>query len=447
MKRFYENKIFAYVAIALVIINMIMTFIVIVPSLAVSTEGFISASEAYPPNNILFKNKTSGVTNAYSNVFLCCGTRDGYSGAIFASTGSMDGFNVFNMSGPVQISSTTQYEYNYNGTIVYLFSGYMSGGRRDDNNYQYAEFNTDFSPINQIAINFYEYVISNGGGGNNNVSSTLNYNLPAGNVAFVEIGDGVPNISMMSTVMPVKSAAFSSETGWNSTQRVGFAESLPSSGDNLASFGSQIEWIPDGNANIFGQTQNAKYTAPSLSGHKYLVVVNPLYYAIQYTNGEGIASTEPGVNSTVNNNSVNIFMNYSKGITVYQLTQNVTINNNIPTYSNDVSSGPYEGDIDPDTGDVTWTDPEGGSSQPTTGGGNVPSTGENNFNSFLSGVANRIVNVFQPAHDAILTLSNAVQNIAGWMYALYVWLPAPVLSILTSAISLAIIIGLIKVFV
>lgn len=260
---------------------------------------------------------------------------------------------------------------------------------------------------------------------------SLNYSLPPGNIAIIETTGNYSSIKM-NTTMPLISTSFSQNPWPNTTQRIGYYNNLPSS-INPSTMGNVIEWQKTGDTTLFGNTNNAQYQPSVISKFNYVVVSNPYYYPAnnmednQFTNG-----------------SINIRMDDVVNIEIRNLT--ATVNTSTGAIENNPNGTTWTGTIDEDTGDITWTDNNGENTSPGDGG-NLSDPTISGFQSWLKGILTSIRDIFEPAHDAIQTLSSAVRNFAGWMYALYIWLPSPILNLLISAISLAIVIGVIKVFI
>lgn len=279
-----------------------------------------------------------------------------------------------------------------------------------------------------------ELYLNGGNGGCGETSSnSFNYSLPAGNIAYVQFNNSFDSFALQCT-MPTTSYAIGSSPWPESNQYYGFASSLPSGSFTPPT--TKIDWTRNGRTTLAGVTSNAvfNYGPHHPTSGNYLVIYNPAYYG----------GTNNGPYEFMNNGAINIQASNVVSIKVYQLDSQLTQIN--PGGNLDIDTTltgvDYDGEFDEETGDIVWANGE----QPIDGGGNLPTSSESGFQSFLSNLVQKIVNVFAPAQQAIQTLANAVSNFSTWMYSLYIWLPAPVLNLLTSAITLAIIIGVIKVF-
>lgn len=267
-------------------------------------------------------------------------------------------------------------------------------------------------------------------------SRTMTLNLPAGNVAYIEL-DNTYDKATFAVTMPTASYAIGSSPWPESNQQYFFTSTLPSVG-NFDPQGTKINWLRNGKTTLAGITTQASSSISGSASGTYLCVVNPAYYG----------GTANGPYEFLMNSTVSITVNGFVRVKIFQLESTLGLPADPTDHSQlivntAVNGTDYEGEVDEDTGNIIWTDNE----EPVVGGGNLVTPSVSGFQSWLQGVLDSIVNIFEPAHNAIQTLASAVSNFAGWLYALYIWLPSPVLSVLTSAITLAIIIGVVKVFI
>lgn len=433
-----EYKVFIARTLLIVLCVISLVLFLVSTSKAVTEEGFCSQYDNSPPNRILLSNVDTGIISNPDNynIFSCCAhinyTGSNYYGVFFASVADADSANC---SGPNGSGTNMFFAFNYGGTTIYCNLNTMV--RYSDQvtpNYPYAEFNLNanrgISASNSIATDFLNMVIENNPSSGEQTSE-LNYSLPPGNLAIITTTASYESVKL-STTMPLQSTLFSGNPWPNTTQRIGTYNTLPAS-LNASTLGSVIEWQRTGDANLFGQTHSAEYQPSVISKFTYIVISNPYYYPAnnmddnQYTNG-----------------AISISMDDVVSIEIRNLT--ASINPTTGEVENTENGTTWTGEIDSESGDITWTDNDGGNTNPG-GGGNLSDATISGFQSWLKGILTSIRDIFEPAHDAIQTLSSSVSNFAKWMYALYIWLPSPILNLLTSAISLAIVIGVIKVFI
>lgn len=267
-------------------------------------------------------------------------------------------------------------------------------------------------------------------------SRGMTINLPAGNVAYIEV-DNTYDQASFAVTMPTASYAIGTSPWPESNQQYFFTSTLPSVG-NFNPQGTKINWLRNGKTTLAGITTQASASISGSASGSYLCVVNPAYYG----------GTANGPYEFLMNGTVSITVNGFVRVKIFQLESTLGLPADPTDHSQlvvntTVTGTDYEGEVDEDTGNIIWTDNE----EPVIGGGNLVTPSVSGFQSWLQGVLDSIINIFEPAHNAIQTLASAISNFAGWLYALYIWLPSPVLSVLTSAITLAIIVGVIKVFI
>ena len=438
------------ISVILCSVVIVSLFVVNIKATSLNDANVINVSNDYSYNNIIQNGTYIGTYSSGSISFYTINYTDN-SDVAYAYYHNGDNICVcFASLATGEIYYTAN---NNNAYSVYL------GLNNDVGNIYYYPFNnfylTDYNPnvniyndINAACSAIKEYLLDppvQPSGINTSIT------IPRGNIAYIEINQSNFDGYSAYTTMPSNS-----DLGFNvssntvlinqywplANQKWGFASSLPNNGDdiNISSL-SFIPWEKGSGTNILGQTQNAVASPIGpFSASQYLVIFNPYYQSTTALN-----EIVPG---TLNNNDLIVYVDNVVSISMYQVTTDFTVNNGQGTMTNQITSDAYTGTPGETASDpITWVDPEGGSSAPTISSGNTSSTGEGSFKAWLDGVIKSVVNVFQPAHDAIESLSSAVTNFASWLRALYIWLPAPVLSILTSAISIAIVIGVIKVFI
>lgn len=264
-------------------------------------------------------------------------------------------------------------------------------------------------------------------------ASSLDYSLPPGNVAFVEVA---PNNSFSLSTQFVEATGLFSGVFSKTSQTWGWSDSIVSSGTFPLSGHSLIPWAKGENTNLFGQSHFGVVSSVSLSGSgKYLVIYNPLY------------SFQTDQESNFEHNfNVNINCTAVKSITVVSLKGTLATGiESSWTLTSTPDGEIYTGEIDPDSGVPSFTDSSGNSGSPVYGGDNYIEESTQNFKGWLNGIVQSFLGVLNSGRDAILNLVSGAAAFFSVFPSLYSWLPSPVLSVLTSAMVLALAIGLIKV--
>lgn len=397
--------------------------------------------------NILFSEQGNGYSGGALQLF----TRDQYTSPVIVNNATFGTY--FALYNPENYASLQIVAINENSTPVvtvnanpddthdgtyngYYYTVLSSYGFSTDYTNNVPLFTGGGTQTYDAAKVCIDAFISQGGGSGGDSSSgkPLNYTLPAGNIAYLEIDGSLFNGVNLATIMPELSGLSSGDPWSLSSQFYAMTDDMLTNGASVYDLnGTRIVWNKSTNAstNLFGQTDHAEWESQGPYPNKtYFVICNPFYFF-----------------DNENNSSITIVANGIKNVYVQPLKTVVQQNGNEISYITTVDGGTYEGEVTDNLGPIEWTDPNGGSTAPGTSTSNTPVTGINQFQQWLQGILQQIISVFEPAHDAITTLASAVQNFSGWLKALYIWLPSPVLNLLTSAISLAIIIGVIKVFI
>ena len=415
------------------VIAVILTIMVVISSFSIII--LVSANN----NNFDDQPITQTTTPSVNTYYL--GVENGYN--TYCSSSNYNTY-VFRVINPNNGSQYFCFATNTPSFSVYIYSSHynpsvfqVTGNIEEYNGlyyilwqqpYGYSSFAVPQYQLNE-GLNSINEII--GDGDESNTSTSINYSLPPGNMAIITTTANYETLKL-TTTMPLQSTVFSSNPWPNTTQRIGTYNTLPQS-LNPSVLGNVIEWEKTGDKTLFGNTHSAIYEPNVISKFTYVVISNPYYYPAnnmednQFTNG-----------------AINIVMDDVVSLEVVNLT--ASVNTSTGEIENNPNGTTWTGEVDDETGDIIWTDNDGESTTPE-GGGNLSDPTITGFQSWLKGILTSIRDIFEPAHDAIQTLSGAVRNFANWMYALYVWLPSPILNLLTSAISLAIVIGVIKVFI
>lgn len=304
---------------------------------------------------------------------------------------------------------------NKYGDYYYLSSSTFQTGTNLE--YYYTVYDSNESALNDIVNGFISPV----------ESYSLNYSLPAGNVIFVELPQNVENSFIATT-----SSAIDHSNPWTSSnQTYGFFDSIPSAISAPLSGTQNFTWYGTGSNSVFGTFKSWRSSHDIQSG-KYLAIVNPAY------------PNDSPENQALNG-SIGIYVDKAISFKVFQLNAGWTNG----TIDNSSTGTIYDGSYDPDN--QTWSTVDqttGLPSNPISGGYNAGfSTDGMTIADWLENIAHQISGFFKGAIGAVTTLANAISQFAGTLQALYIWLPPAVQAILTSALILAITIGVIKVFV
>lgn len=259
---------------------------------------------------------------------------------------------------------------------------------------------------------------------------SVEYSLPPGNIAFIEVPSGAEYT--LKTRMPESVLGTNHYPGNN--QVLTLVNSLPTGG--TAPSTPLIPWQQEGALSVLGLSRNAIYSATN-STAGYLCIVNPLYYS----------GTANGPYEFLSNGSIDISIDKQSGIWVYPLDSTLGFTSGLGvSVDTEIINEPFVGTVDPDTGVITWADSSGGATAPTTGGGNLVSTSETIFD-FLRNIADEISTFLKGPIQAIQTVVSAIRQFLNSFTQLYMWLPAPVYNLITSALMIALTIGVIKIFV
>lgn len=343
---------------------------------------------------------------------------------LFMISDSNPGANVSwtEMRGGAQGVSTTN-AFDSNGTTMYY--GVFSNITGNVTSIYVPNIDCQASPNSlQMCLDYF----------NTGTVYNLNYSLPAGNVAYIEIPSNFDGFNL--TCKFPENSSIIGPPWWSITSRYGFVDALPTNETNFNSF-TLIDWEKADSGNLFGLTQNAIFNPVGpFAQHKYLVIYNPLYYG----------GTDNGPYEWLDNPSINITC-VAYSIKVYALNSSIGPGQSSGSAQvNTITEGYVkDGEID-ENGNITWTEDGVDSTEPITGGSNTPGAAQTIY-SFLENIANQLTGFFQGAIGAINTVVAAISNFVNSLKGLYMWLPSPVYNLLTSAIIIAITIGVIKVFI
>lgn len=320
--------------------------------------------------------------------------------------------------GNATITGTVENIVNYNGNQYYIYTQYgvQNGTSLNWNSNPDMPLTTVYPTI-EDAIE--QYLIDSGQAITYDAAT---FTVPAGYVAVAK----VPNDSItvdLSEVMP----QLSSITGnpWpNIVQYIGTLDAWPVNGDSInVSQLSDIAWEKGDNRNLLGQTKQAEFSHTVPGYGKYYVIYNPAYYI------KSLTGTDPaGINNTI---TVNI--NRTAEVRLYSVLQGSI--NGVET--NTISDNGFT------LVDNNWTD-NGVPVNPETGGGNyVPD--DTDLSTVLSGLLRDIDSFFSGTWRYIRQFVTAAGKLPSMVVEMYSWLPAEFRSVIFSAFSIVMVIGILKV--
>lgn len=255
------------------------------------------------------------------------------------------------------------------------------------------------------------------------------FEVPNGYVAYLHLADPTSEITLTAHFnRPSQLTGIDGDgSAWPNSQTYRYGTYLPIEPTQYPVSGSSyIRWFKAaGNQNIFGQTLDG--VAHLTGGSNLIEIYNPATQSFNldnqqvYDNPTLYGSTNGGILSCVK----------------YELTDNITAGGSI---TSGFTGGQPVPDPDENDGNGNFINP---STNP--GGGTDPVSG-NSLQDILNNFFSRFLSIFTEGHQAIRNLTQSASQFVSHLSELYSWLPAEVLAVLTSAIILAIIIGVLKVF-
>lgn len=260
--------------------------------------------------------------------------------------------------------------------------------------------------------------------------ATLRYTLPPGNALYVQVSSG----SEYSLNVRMPESVLGSNHYPGNNQVATLVSSLPSGGS--APSAPLVPWVQSGALSALGLSRNATYSGTTASSG-YLCIVNPLYYS----------GTANGPYEFMANGSIEITVDTQSVFYVYPLDSQLRFTSGLGIgVDTTIIDTPYDGQFDPDTGYIIWTDPEGGNQSPDFGGGNLEPVSETIFD-WLRNISQQFADFLKGPVNAVQVVVNAIRDFMGSFVQLYSWLPTPVYQLITSALMIALTIGVIKIFV
>lgn len=306
---------------------------------------------------------------------------------------------------------------------IYISGNILYGTTSNDWNINCPLYDTRDEALNALSN-----ILING---SDDIGQQLSINLPSGNIAIIEIAGGSNQVSI-SVPIGTGGNQTSPQTNINDI-KIGSFSTKPSSVSSTMSGIEYPVWTGTGNPNIFGKYFSWKTSFDNaISGDKYLVVSNPLQ-----------------INTNIYDNawSLTCTINVQNATNYWIVPTQTQYDGTTQSWEGIDSGEEYTGTYDENNNEWSLVDGEGNPVTPNAGGNTTVNNFTGSVNDWLKHIAEEISSFFNGPINAIQTVAGAISQFSGTLKALYVWLPGPVQSLLTSAIMLAITIGVIKVFI
>lgn len=270
------------------------------------------------------------------------------------------------------------------------------------------------------------------------------FRVPAGNVLYFQV-DSEQDVILDANMPKLSSFLFGGNPWGDSGIRYGPAASLPSSSTTFPILSQDaVSWSVKQPTNVLGQSRVGTSTKRCIVGQWYALYLPSIFGLLDTTTDLDSSRYLPGA-------SVDISGSFSN-IKVYPLESQYNWSGaDFVTGSADDYETYYDGSVD-ENGSVTFTNQDGVVSTPPNGGSNQFDVDTNPLNlvetikNILSNILKEIESLFTFGYDAIRSLVGIMSDFVSVFSGLYSWLPHPVYSALISAITIAIVIGVFKVF-
>ena len=390
-----------------------------------STDGEVyHISYRVPPGVSSYYMFEVVLPNNYYGFYIASETQDA---AAFITTydGSSYGGTRYNAS-------------SFDSTTSLYYGGYTSTGPVID--YNYPCYIPTFSSLDDGLAAVRDWIDNPSPAPAPQTPHPVSFSLQPGYVAFVDVSD-LTGVSASLSTSVFGSAEWSPRI---TDQSIGVISSLPNSFSIPLTGTSRISWSGSGTRNVLGQYKSFAYSySTSNTGSAYIAIVNPL----QASQGSQLTALASMPSSR--NNPISVTVNTALSVKVYSLTASLALGSG--TLDTETDGNTWSGTVDDSTGEWSFYNDQTG--LPTNidslpvGGGNEPIIGETSINDWLQEIANNIKGFFSGAIGAVTTLVSAGSDFIHSLSGLYAWLPAPVYSVLVSALILVITIGVIKVFI
>lgn len=289
-------------------------------------------------------------------------------------------------------------------------------------------------------------------------TQTYRFSVPAGWVAYIQLEDPAQDIDISATMFQNSALIGTNGSYWPSNATIRDGASYPSAGTQFPVSGAQtIRWFKDagGSTNLLGQTKAARSTFQATSN--LVEIYNPYHTGSTVGDSTEAATSwlagDPNPNLTVTVTGLS-----PNGIRMYPLSDRMDVsadsdsfivsgsNDDYTDYVESSNQPPENPDPENPQPVISWKTPGGDPTPaPTPGGENEPIQSAS-IADILNNFLNRFTSLFTEGFDAIRNLSENASQFVSRLSSLYAWLPPQILGVLTSAIILAIIVGVLKVF-
>lgn len=247
----------------------------------------------------------------------------------------------------------------------------------------------------------------------------------------------------LTCTMPVNNSLNVVGIPWDSTSRIAFGVDRPTDGTTYTvdNFGSRINWgkMSGAPTNFLGLTKYAFAHYDDLpSNGSFVAIMNPAYY--------GDSVVDPSINSP-------IYATFSAGGAYVKYSMNTQLTLGVggimnPVITSDTGWTDYAIAIPETNGAVTTTDYVWNSTSASAvefpDGGQNDLSQSNNDVQGIGGLIGRIINLLSAPITHIQNLFNSGSTFMVWLSSLWGWMPEPVTAVLTSALIVLIVVGVIK---
>lgn len=403
-------------------------------SLTFSSGGQFSFTHSnMTPSSISFD---LGIASIDSNrrIDVTCNT--GFSNYTSVSSSNTSDFTVYNnraIRSTIGGEAYTHCEFTFPDDVN--LSTTQINFRLTDTSYSTAKSGSCVLYVTNISVNGVSSDIADKG--------QKEFDIPPGYAYYILTNGGS---AVLTTKFSVYNNFFTG-TWTGANQRIGISETrVPSSGYTFGSnTGSLIPWskLSTADSNIIGQTYYAQfiYTDCPDNGN-YLVIYNPVY-----AYDDDVTSNE--------NSTIHVVISNFVGANRFALRSSLTWNGNVDSvspddYSDFESTGTGDLVVGDDTSLVWYpatsegVDSSNGSTAP------APSSPYNDINSvadnntFLGNLVERIIGFLEAPVSHIKSLFNAGVAFFAQLALLWSWLPPEVVTIISSALIVLLVIGVIK---
>lgn len=275
------------------------------------------------------------------------------------------------------------------------------------------------------------------------------YSIENGWLTVIDLGSNGASYDInLSTQFNVNSGLISQN--WSETsQTYWFSNSLPSVGSSYENTGTLIQWERGNPRNIFGQTKYGIYDLIGASTGRYLYILNPFYRSIADSEHPTIVNYPITINGLFEGQQAYIYeVTASATVTGVVNAISTTTIDGVTSFSNwgTTSGGAVSVDL---TNSFINTDNDTTTIQ-TQGGGNANETAQT-INSYLQQIQNvldsfveQVLGLLSAPISHIQQLIQSGENFFSVFSHLFDWLPSDVSGVISSALIVMVVIGVLK---